>query len=75
MSERARGSEQAQLASHYLSSVGRWSRTGKAYELIPFEGKKVGNFELITSPQVLRPLLDAGLLQLDSLYAAVRDVS
>jgi hypothetical protein len=72
---RARGSKEAQFASAYLSSLARWARTEKAYELAPFHGKKIGDFELLTNARVLRPLQDAGLLQLDSLYAALKDVA
>ena len=72
---RARGSKEAQFASTYLSSLARWARTEKAYELAPFHGKKIGDFELLTAPRVLRPLRDSGLLQLDSLYAALKDVA
>jgi hypothetical protein len=73
ITERAHGSKEAQFASAYLASLGRWARTGKAYEVAPFRGKKVGNFELITNPRTLRALSDAGLLQLDSLYAALKE--
>jgi hypothetical protein len=72
---RARGSEEARFASAYLSSVTRWTRTGKSYELAPFHGKKIGGFELITAPRTLRALDEAGLLQLDSLYAALRETA
>jgi hypothetical protein len=70
---RAHGSEEARFASAYLASVARWARREKAYEVAPFHGKKVGDFELITSARTLRALRDAGLLQLDSLYAALKD--
>jgi hypothetical protein len=70
---RARGSEEARFASAYLASIARWARKEKAYELAPFHGKKVGDFALVTEPRVLRALRDAGLLQLDSLYAALKD--
>jgi hypothetical protein len=69
----ARGSKEAQFASAYLASVGRWRKTHKPYELAPFHGKKVGGFELITSSRTLRALDDAGLLQLDTLYAGLKD--
>jgi len=72
---RARGSEEARFASAYLASLSRWARTEKAYELAPFHGKKIGNFELLTAARTLRPLRDSGLLQLDSLYAALKDVT
>jgi|SRR5215470_14697123 len=58
----AHGSKEATFASAYLSSIARWARTGKAYELAPFHGKKIGGFELITAPRTLRALGDAGLL-------------
>jgi hypothetical protein len=70
---RARGSKQAQFGSAYLASLSRWQRTEKAYELAPFHGKKVGDFKLITASRTLRALRDAGLLQLDSLYASVKE--
>jgi hypothetical protein len=70
---RARGSEEARFASAYLASLTRWARKERASELAPSHGKKVGDFELITAARTLRPLRDAGLLQLDSLYAALKD--
>ncbi len=71
---RARGSEEARFASAYLASLARWSRTEKAQELGPFHGKQIGGYQLITAPRTLRALRDAGLLQLDSLYAALKDI-
>lgn len=70
---RVRGSKEAQFASAYLASVKRWGKTRKSYELAPFHGKKVGDFQLITASRTLRALEDAGLLQLDTLYAALKD--
>jgi hypothetical protein len=70
---RARGSKEAQFASAYLASLSRWTRTEKPYELASFHGKKVGGFELITASRTLKALGDAGLLQIDSLYAALKD--
>ena len=70
----ARGSEEARLASAYLASLTRWSRTEKARELALFHGKRIGGYQLITAPRTLRALRDAGLLQLDSLYAALKDI-
>ena len=70
---RARGSKEAQFASAYLASLSRWARTEKAYELASFHGKKVGNFELVTASRTLKALADAGLLQIDSLYAALKE--
>jgi hypothetical protein len=71
---RARGSEEARFASAYLASLARWSRTEKAQELGPFHWKQIGGYQLITAPRTLRALRDAGLLQLDSLYAALKDI-
>jgi hypothetical protein len=70
---RAHGSEEARFASAYLASLTRWARTERASELAAFHGKRIGNFDLITAARTLRPLRDAGLLQLDSLYAALKD--
>ena len=70
---RARGSDEARFASNYLASVKRWQKTRKSYELAPFHGKKIGDFQLITASRTLQALDDAGLLQLDSLYAALKD--
>jgi hypothetical protein len=70
----ARGSEEARFASAYLASLARWSRTEKAHELGPFHGKTIGGCQIITAPRTLRALRDAGLLQLDSLYAALKDI-
>lgn len=70
---RARGSKEAQFASAYLASLSRWARTEKSYELAPFHGKRIGNFELITASRTLKALGDAGLLQIDSLYASLKD--
>ena|SRR2546425_7435724 len=72
---RARGSEEAKLASAYLQSLGRWVKTEKPWELSSFHGKKIGDFELITAGRTLRPMRDAGLLQLDLLYASLKDVA
>jgi hypothetical protein len=70
---RAHGSKEAQFASAYFASLHRWARTEKAYELAPFHGKRIGGFELITASRTLKALGDAGLLQIDSLYAALKD--
>ena len=70
---RARGSKEAEFASAYLASLARWAKTEKSYELDPFRSKEIDNFELVTDPDTLLALRDAGLLQLDSLYAALKD--
>ena len=71
----ARGSEEAKLASAYLASLTRWAKTEKPYELASFHGKRIGGYELLTASRALIPLRDAGLLQLDSLYASIKDVA
>lgn len=63
-----RSSKQAQLDSQHLSAVGRFLRTGDTELLKPFVGKRVGGVELLTDPDRLRELADAGLVKLDSLY-------
>jgi len=70
---RARGSKQAEFASAYLASLARWAKTEKSYELAPFHDKRIDDFELVTDSVTLQALRDAGLLQLDSLYAALKD--
>ena len=70
---KARGWKEAQLASEYLTALKRWSLLPKYFNLAEFHGKKIGGYELITAPRTLRALDEAGLLQLDSLYVAVKD--
>jgi len=70
---RANGSVEAELASAYSAALARWAGNRRASDLAPFVGKKVGGVELLTSPRALRALGDAGLLQLDSLYASLKD--
>jgi hypothetical protein len=69
----ARGYSEAKLGSTYLAAVDRWTDSEGAYELAPFEGKSIGGHELLTSDRALRALRDAGLLQLDSLYASLKE--
>jgi hypothetical protein len=63
-----RSSKQAQLASEHLIAVGRFLRTGDSEWLKPFIGKRVAGVELLTDPDRLRELAEAGLIKLDSLY-------
>jgi hypothetical protein len=63
-----RSSKQAQLASEHLIAVSRFLRTGDTEWLKPFVGKRVGGFELLTDPDRLRELAEAGLIKLDALY-------
>jgi hypothetical protein len=61
-------SKQAHLASGHLIAVGRFLRTGNFEWLKPFVGKRVGDVELLTDPDRLGVLADAGLVKLDGLY-------
>lgn len=63
-----RSSKQAQLASEHLIAVGRFIRTGDTEWLKPFVGKRVAGVELLTDPDRLHELADAGLIKLDALY-------
>jgi len=63
-----RSSKQAQLASEHLVAVARFLRTGDTEWLKPFVGKRVGGVELLTDPDRLGVLADAGLVKLDALY-------
>ena len=60
--------KKAQLASQHLNAVGRFLRTGDTEWLKPFVGKRVGGVELLTDPDRLHVLGDAGLVKLDALY-------
>jgi hypothetical protein len=67
-----RSSKQAQLASEHLIAVNRFLRTGDTEWLKPFVGKRVGGVELLTDPDRLHELADAGLVKLDALYRGNR---
>lgn len=60
--------KQTQLSSEHLIAAGRFLRTGDTEWLKPFIGKRVGGVELLTDPDRLQILGDAGLIKLDSLY-------
>lgn len=60
--------KQAQLASEHLIAVSRFLRTGDIEWLKPFVGKRVGGVQLLTDPDRLGVLADAGLVKLDALY-------
>jgi hypothetical protein len=69
-----RSSKQAQLASDHLIAVGKFlglipsPLAGDIELLKPFIGKHVGGVELLTDPNRLHELADAGLIKLDALY-------
>lgn len=66
-----RSSKLPQLASEHLIAVGRFLRTGDTEWLKPFVGKRVGGVELLTDPDRLQMIGDAGF-KLDSLYRQQR---
>jgi len=63
-----RSSKKAHVASEHLIAVGRFLKTGDTEWLKPFVGKRVGGVELLTDPDRLDVLGDAGLVKLDALY-------
>jgi len=68
-----RSSKPAKLASQHLIAVSRFLRPpGNTGLLKPFIGKRVGGVELLTNPERLRELADAGLVKLDGLYRDYR---
>jgi hypothetical protein len=64
-----RGSKQATLLGRYMSAVGKYLRTGNTDELDKFEGRSIAGHRLITDPDTLSSLAQAGALQLDEIYA------
>jgi len=66
---KVRGSKQASLLGKYMSAVGRYLRTGDTESLKDFEGKSISGNPLITDPQTLTALAQAGSLQIDQIYA------
>jgi len=63
-----RSSKRAKLDSRHLIAVDRFIKTENTELLKPFVGKHVGGVELLTDPDRLRELADAGLVKLDALY-------
>ncbi|MBZ5689716.1 MAG: hypothetical protein LAP86_32360 [Acidobacteriia bacterium] len=64
-----RGSKQASELGKYMSAVGKYLRTGDVEALGKFEGKSIGGYPLITDPELLSSLAQAGALTLDEIYA------
>jgi hypothetical protein len=64
-----RGSKQASLLGRYMAAVGEYLRTGNTNVLNEFEGQSVGGQALITDPDTLSVLAQAGALTLDEIYA------
>jgi hypothetical protein len=66
---KVRGSKRASLLGKYMSAVGRYLRTGDTDGLKEFDGKTISGNPLITDPQTLTTLAQAGSLHLDRIYA------
>lgn len=64
-----RGSKQASELGKYMSAVGKYLRTGDVEALGKFEGKSLAGHALITDPDLLSSLAQAGALTLDEIYA------
>jgi hypothetical protein len=64
-----RGSRQATLLGRYMSAVGQYLRSGNTQALSEFEGRSIDEHDLITDPEVLNVLAEAGSLQLEGIYA------
>jgi hypothetical protein len=65
-----RGSKLASQLGKYMSAVGKYLRTGDAETLGRFEGKSIAGHALITDPDLLSSLAQAGALTLDEIYAS-----
>jgi len=63
------GSKQASQLGRYMSAVGKYLTTGDSRGLGEFEGLTIAGRQLITDPNVLSSLAQAGALQLDQIYA------
>jgi len=73
VSDVVRGSKERRLLSLYDAALRRWrlGLEGADQELLSFQGKKVGRHVLITDPDLLIELEEAGQLDFDTLYSAV----
>ena len=63
------GSTQASQLGRYMSAVGQFLKSGKTEALEDFEGKVIAGHPLITDPDTLSSLAQAGALELDQIYA------
>ncbi len=63
------GSTEASHLGRYMSAVGKYLRTGDTDALGEFEGQSIAGHLLITDPEQLSSLAQAGALQLDQIYA------
>ncbi len=64
-----RGSKEASRVGRYMAAVGKYLRTGDTEPLAEFAGQSIAGHSLITDPDTLNSLAEAGTLQLDSIYA------
>jgi len=58
-----------------MAAVGTYLRTGDTDALDQFEGKKIAGRRLITDPEMLSSLAQAGALEMDSIYAVPESFS
>ena len=65
-----RGSEKASQLGRYMSAVGTFLRSGDTNALRKFRGQTIAGHRLITDPETLNYLAQAGALQLDEIYAS-----
>jgi hypothetical protein len=63
-----RGAKQAKILARYTSAVGHFLRTGETDRLAEFMEQRIAGRSLITDPEILTELAQAGLLELDELY-------
>jgi hypothetical protein len=70
-----RGSKQASQLGRYMSAVGEYLRAGNAEALDEFKGQSIGGHVLITDPDALSVLAQAGALTLDEIYAVPEALS
>lgn len=64
-----RSSKEASELGKYMSAVGKYLRTGDVDGLARFRGKSIRGHPLITDPDLLSSLAQAGALTLDEIYA------
>lgn len=63
------GSTAASQLGRYMSAVGKFLGSGDTDALDEFEGQSIAGHPLITDPDMLTSLAQAGALQLDEIYA------
>jgi hypothetical protein len=64
-----RGSKQASMLGRYMAGVGNYLRFGDVDALAEFQGRSIGGHVLITDPDTLSVLAQAGALTIDEIYA------